>query len=94
MLFQYYKEIFGFDVGFLYDVAFGVLLRDDLHHAFDRGWIAFWPTVRACGFSTPSALFYHIAHIMILPRETKPLPLLSSTCSARHRTKSVLIMAK
>jgi HNH endonuclease len=31
----------------LFAPSFGLLLRDDLHHSFDRGQWALWPQVRA-----------------------------------------------
>ncbi|PWN86659.1 hypothetical protein FA10DRAFT_263178 [Acaromyces ingoldii] len=36
-LLQYYTEAFGFDPIYLFSPSFGLLLRDDIHHAFDRG---------------------------------------------------------
>ncbi|CAO1618056.1 unnamed protein product [Jaminaea pallidilutea] len=46
---EYYEEVLGYDPGFLFEPSFGLLLRDDLHHAFDRGSIALYPQVQADG---------------------------------------------
>ncbi|CAO1621278.1 unnamed protein product [Parajaminaea phylloscopi] len=42
---EYYAEVLGrmASTTHLFLPAYGVLLRDDLHHAFDRGEIAFYP---------------------------------------------------
>ncbi|CAO1635885.1 unnamed protein product [Jaminaea pallidilutea] len=41
---EYYTEVLGFDPGpFLYQGAYGILLRDDLHHSHDRGEWALYP---------------------------------------------------
>lgn len=45
---QYYREILGRNPGYLFQPSFGLLLRDDLHHGFDRGSIALYPSVRTC----------------------------------------------
>ena len=34
---EYYTEVLGYDPGYLYDVSYGLFLRRDMHHAFDRG---------------------------------------------------------
>jgi HNH endonuclease len=34
---QYYREILGRKAGSLFQAEYGLLLRDDLHHRFDRG---------------------------------------------------------
>jgi hypothetical protein len=45
---QYYTEVLGHTPTSLFQTQFGVLLRDDIHHAFDRGHIALYPLVRVC----------------------------------------------
>ena len=40
---EYYEEVLGTQARYLFSPAYGLLLRDDLHHAFDRGEIALLP---------------------------------------------------
>ncbi|CAO1616311.1 unnamed protein product [Sympodiomycopsis kandeliae] len=40
---EYYAELLGFEPTYLFEPSYGLLLRDDLHHGFDRGHIALWP---------------------------------------------------
>lgn len=42
---QYYTEVLGHEVRYLFMPSYGLLLRDDLHHSFDRGEIALYPKV-------------------------------------------------
>lgn len=54
---QYYTEVLGFDPGpFLYQGAYGILLRDDLHHSHDRGEWALYPRVSICILSISESL--------------------------------------
>ncbi|KAL6956002.1 hypothetical protein U1Q18_044744 [Sarracenia purpurea var. burkii] len=50
LLSQYYCEAMGFEPNTLFMPSFGLLVRDDLHHAFDRGQWALWPQVRETGW--------------------------------------------
>ena len=45
--FQYYEEVLGIESNYLFMPSYGLLLRDDLHHSFDRGEIALYPQVSA-----------------------------------------------
>lgn len=47
-LLQYYTEAFGFDPIYLFSPSFGLLLRDDIHHAFDRGEWTLYEKVSLC----------------------------------------------
>lgn len=40
---EYYEEVLGNQARYLFSPAYGLLLRDDLHHSFDRGEIALLP---------------------------------------------------
>lgn len=40
---EYYEEVLGSQARYLFSPAYGLLLRDDLHHSFDRGEIALLP---------------------------------------------------
>lgn len=42
---QYYTEVLGYEPSYLFEPSYGLLLRDDLHHGFDRGHVALWPLV-------------------------------------------------
>lgn len=42
---QYYSEVLGYDPGYLFLASFGLLLADDIHHAFDRGELGFYQRV-------------------------------------------------
>ncbi|KIS68047.1 uncharacterized protein UMAG_04089 [Mycosarcoma maydis] len=44
---QYYTEVLGDAPTSLFQTQFGILLRDDIHHAFDRGHIALYPLMNA-----------------------------------------------
>jgi hypothetical protein len=47
---EYYAEVFGYDVGYLFDVSYGLLLDPKVHHAFDRGELSLYgnPSVSIC----------------------------------------------
>ncbi|PWN24348.1 hypothetical protein BDZ90DRAFT_263363 [Jaminaea rosea] len=40
---EYYTEVLEHEVRYLFMPSYGLLLRDDLHHSFDRGEIALYP---------------------------------------------------
>lgn len=42
---KYYTEVLGFNPGYLFMPSYGLLVRDDLHHSFDRGEWALYPVV-------------------------------------------------
>lgn len=44
---EYYTEVLGDAPTSLFQTQFGILLRDDIHHAFDRGHIALYPLMNA-----------------------------------------------
>lgn len=52
---EYYKEVLGHDPVNYFNVAFGLLLKSDPHHAFDRGDWALFPSP-----SDPSVLIVHV----------------------------------
>lgn len=43
---KYYEEALEEDPGYLFEARFGLLLEDAVHHAFDRGELAFFEQVR------------------------------------------------
>lgn len=52
---EYYREIFGYDPVFYFDVSFGLLLTKSLHNSFDRGDWALLPDP-----ADPSILLVHV----------------------------------
>jgi hypothetical protein len=42
---QYYAEVLEYAPPSLFQPRFGLFLRDDIHHSFDRGHIALYPLV-------------------------------------------------
>lgn len=61
---QYYDEALKEEVSFLYRPSFGLLLRDDLHHAFDRGEFALYPKVGRPDWRTVRSRGEHFSAIV------------------------------
>lgn len=52
---EYYREVLGYDPVNYHNVSFGLLLKSDLHHSFDRGDWALYPSPQ-----DPRLLIVHV----------------------------------